>query len=56
MSLLQLEEFNVVTNPAQQYFVFHCIQQLMKHLISLDIVDYKITSTIKLLFAKITVL
>ena len=39
---------------AQQYYIFPGIQKSKKHLISLDMVEYIITSTIKLLVVTIT--
>ena len=39
---------------AQQYYLFNGIQKLKKHLISLDMLEYIITSALKLLVVTIT--
>ena len=54
--LFQLEEFHAVSTLAQQIYLFLGIQKLKMYLISLDVIEYKIESTLRFLVVTITVL
>ena len=53
-AFFKLELFHAVAMIAQQYYLFPGIQKLKKHLISQDMVEYIIASTIKFLILAIT--
>ena len=55
-AFFKLELFHAVAMIAQQYYLFPGIQKLKKHLISQDMVEYIIASSLLLFVLTISVL